>query len=67
MKMAIKIAACVLAALIFIILVYVLYVVLQYSRIEDDKALEINNPASESVRARRKLCDRHLQHRLRRL
>lgn len=51
MKMAIKIAVCVLAALIFLILVYVLYVVLQYSRIEDDKALEINNPASESVRA----------------
>ena len=52
--MFIKIAAGVVAAVILFAIVYVLYVVLQYRRIEDEKTLEIENPETEKVRADRK-------------
>ena len=39
-----KIAAGIVAAVILFAIVYVLYVVLQYRRIEDEKTLEIKNP-----------------------
>lgn len=39
-----KIAAGVVAAVILFAIVYVLYVVLQYRRIEDEKTLEIKTP-----------------------
>ena len=45
-----KIAAGVVAAVILFAIVYVLYVVLQYRRIEDEKTLEIKNPEAEKVR-----------------
>ena len=47
-----KIAAGVVAAVILFAIVYVLYVVLQYRRIEDEKTLEIENPETEKVRAK---------------
>ncbi len=52
-KMFIKIAAGVVAAAVILFaIVYVLYVVLQYRRIEDEKTLEIENPETEKVRAK---------------
>ena len=50
--MFIKIAAGVVAAVILFAIVYVLYVVLQYRRIEDEKTLEIKNPEAEKVRTK---------------
>lgn len=47
---AVKIAVCVLAALILTVIAYVLYVVLQYRRIEDNKKLEIVNDSEKKVR-----------------
>lgn len=47
-----KIAAGVVAAVILFAIVYVLYVVLQYRRIEDEKTLEIKNPEAEKVRTK---------------
>ena len=47
-----KIAAGIVAAVILFAIVYVLYVVLQYRRIEDEKTLEIKNPETEKVRTK---------------
>ena len=52
--MFIKIAAGVVAAVILFAIVYVLYVVLQYRRIEDEKTLEIENPGNRKRCARKK-------------
>ena len=41
-----------IAAVILFAIVYVLYVVLQYRRIEDEKTLEIKNPEAEKVRTK---------------